>query len=255
MNLVHVKAPSSSDKSTDLYVNMSNSLIRSAQSLSLHEKRVISLCMAKLDSVRLSDGRYKFKLSALEFADEFGLDLAEAYKELKSVGDKLIKRIASSVEILPRGRKIEHKWVWVSSVKYFHGEGYVELAFSHEMTPHLFLLRKEFTTYKLKYAASLRSIYSWRLFEMLMQFKSTGILRISVAEFCIAMEAPASCISDFGQLRRRIIDPSTKELHHKNNFLVNYEAIKNGGRKVNILEFTFKKNPQQSFDLEDVKEI
>lgn len=245
MDLVFAKIPEDTP-GVDLHVNMSNSLVRSAQGLTLPEKRVISLCMAKLDSVRLDDGRYKFKLSALEFASEFGLDQNTAYDQLKNVGDHLLKRVARSVVQLPKGRVREHRWVWVSGVTYHHGDGYIELAFSHEMTPHLFLLRKEFTSYKLKHAASLRSVYSWRLFELLMQFKSTGLLRISVDEFCTVIEAPPSCIKDFGQLRRRVIEPAVLELAEKDSLIVEWSPLKNGGRKVNSLEFTFTKNQQNS---------
>lgn len=229
-----------------LNVNMSNQLVRMAHGLSLPEKRVVSICMAKLDSLRAESGRYKFKVSAEEFAKEFDLDSVTAYEQLKAVGDKLLDRKARTVEKTPRGEK-ERKWVWVSGVTYHHGEGWVELAFSPEMTPHLVELSKEFTSYKLKHAVALRSVYSWRLFELLMQFKKTGMLRITVDDFCFAMEAPPSCVKDFGQLRRRVIDPAITELVLKNSLVIEYQAIKNGGRKVSGLEFKFHINPQASF--------
>ncbi len=230
----------------ELHVNMSNALVRAAQGLSLPEKRVVSLCMAKLDSVRLDSGRYKFKISALEFAQEYDLDTATAYEQLKAVGDHLMERTARTVIETPRGKK-ERKWVWVSGVTYHHGEGWIELGFSPEMTPHLTLLRKEFTSYKLKHAVALRSVYSWRLFELVMQFKKTGLLRISVDDFCMAMEAPPSCVKDFGQLRRRIIEPAVTELINKNNLVIEWKATKNGGRKIAGLEFIFSPNPQSTF--------
>ena len=57
--------------------------------------------------------------------------------------------------------------MWVSGVTYHHGEGWIELGFSPEMTPHLVELSREFTSYKLKHTVALRSVYSWRLFELL----------------------------------------------------------------------------------------
>jgi plasmid replication initiation protein len=231
---------------SELHVNMSNDLVRAAHGLSLPEKRVISLCMAKLDSVRLDNGRYKFRLSAVEFAKEFDLDTSTAYDQLKAVGDHLMRRVARSIIKLPKGKTKEQKWVWVSGVTYHNGEGWVELGFSHEMTPHLFLLRKEFTSYKLKHAVALRSVYSWRLLELLMQYKSTGLLRISVEDFCHAIEAPPSCVKDFGQLRRRVIEPAVSELMSKDSLLIEWTQTKNGGRKVSGLEFKFSPNPQNS---------
>lgn len=229
-----------------LNVNMSNQLVRMAHGLSLPEKRVVSVCMAKLDSLRAEAGRYKFKISANEFAKEFDLDDVTAYEQLKAVGDKLLDRKARTIEKTPRGEK-ERKWVWVSGVTYHHGEGWIELAFSPEMTPHLVELSKEFTSYKLRHTVALRSVYSWRLFELLMQFKKTGVLRITVDDFCFAMEAPPSCVKDFGQLRRRVIDPAVAELGLKNSLVIEYTATKNGGRKVSGLEFKFYINPQAAF--------
>jgi len=245
MELIHAKVALDAP-TIERHVNMSNVLVRAAQGLSLPEKRVVSLCMAKLDSVRLDSGRYKFKISAQEFATEFNLDAATAYEQLKGVGDHLMERTARIVMETPRGKK-EKKWVWVSGVTYHHGEGWVELGFSPEMTPHLTLLRKEFTSYKLKHAVALRSLYSWRLLELLMQFKSTGLLRISFDDFCASMEAPPSCVKDYAQLRRRIIEPAVTELKNKNNLILEWKAQKNGGRKITGLEFKFAPNPQNVF--------
>lgn len=230
----------------DLHVNISNQLTRMHQGLTFPEKRVISMCLAKLDSLNLEAGRYKYRVSATEFSKEFDIDVATAYAQLKAVGDKLLDRKARMIKETPRGIQ-EEKFVWVSGVKYHHGEGWVELGFSPEMTPHLIDLRREYTSYKLRHTLSLRSMYSWRLFELLMQFKKTGKLRISLEDFCFAMEAPPSCLKDFGQLRRRVIDTAVEELIAKNNLLISYEAKRNGGRKVSSLEFIFSINPQASF--------
>ncbi|MFL9903313.1 replication initiation protein [Paraburkholderia fungorum] len=57
-------------------------------------------------------------------------------------------------------------------------------------------------------------------------------------------EAPPSCLKDFGQLRRRVIDPAVAELTGKDGLLIEWKPTKNGGRKVTGLEFTFQPNPQ-----------
>jgi len=77
-----------------------------------------------------------------------------------------------------------------------------------------------------------------------MQYKSTRLLRISVDDFCHAIEAPPSCEKDFGQLRRRVIQPAVDELIAKDSILVEWQATKHGGRKVTGLEFKFSPNPQ-----------
>ena len=48
---------------------------------------------------------------------------------------------------------------------------------------------------------------------------------------------------NFGELRRRIIEPAVKELIAKNNLLIEWTPTK-AGRRVTGLEFKFKPNPQ-----------
>jgi plasmid replication initiation protein len=62
------------------------------------------------------------------------------------------------------------------------------------------------------------------------------------------MEAPPSCLNDFGQLKRRIIEPAVKELREKDNLEIEWVPVK-AGRKVSALCFTFRPNPQGSLDV------
>jgi plasmid replication initiation protein len=96
------------------------------------------------------------------------------------------------------------------------------------MTPHLTLLRQQFTSYKLKQASALRSIYSWRLFELLMQFKTTGVLHIDIDEFFQAMEPPEKYHANFKDLRKRIIEPAVAELKAKDGMEIEWTPKKQG---------------------------
>ena len=220
-----------------LRVNISNQLVRMAHGLTLSEKRVIAMCLARLDSTKQERGRYSFELRAMDFAQQFDLTDNAAYMQLKEVGDRLLHRIAQEVIQTPKGRLIR-KWQWVSLAEYQDGLGLVRLTFNDQMTPHLVMLKKEFTSYRLSQASALRSLYSWRVFELLMQFKRTGLLRISVEDFCHAVEAPATAQSNFGELRRRIIEPAVAELTAKNGLQISWSATK-AGKKVSCLEFNF----------------
>jgi plasmid replication initiation protein len=226
----------------DEEIRVSNALIRGAHSLSLSEKRVVYICLSKLQEDCLIDGRYKFRLTAKEFSETFEIDLDTAYTQLKSA-KRLMKKVARTIEETPEGKK-EQIFVWVSGVTYHHGEGWVEIGFSHEMTPHLFEIKLSngFTRYYLKQTSALRSVYAWRLFELMMQFKSSGLLKIGIEDFYYAMEAPLSCKKDFFNLKKRIIEPAVNELREKNNMQIVWEYKKKDSRKVTGLEFRFNKN-------------
>lgn len=143
-------------------VNMSNALINAAHSLTLSEKRIMSCAVAKLDSVRAPrHGECPtIRLSAAEYAETFSVTKDTAYDELQSAADNLFQRCIRIIENTWKGPK-EFKFRWVGGVKYHNGEGWVELGFWHEVVPHLMMLRKNFTSYKLAQASGLRSVYSW----------------------------------------------------------------------------------------------
>ena len=231
-------------------VSMSNKVARAAQGLTLVEKRIIALGMAKTDSVPAKDlmlaGRegWKIRFSAAEYAESYDVSLDAAYQQMKAAGDHFLKRIVRRVELDHRGRQIEHKSNWLSGTTYHHGEGWVEIRFSHEVAPHLLGLRIKFTSYKLKQASALRSVYAWRLFECLQSWKQKGIWSPTIEEFNHAMETPESCLANFVMMRRRVLDPALKELTEKNNLIINLE-LKKSGRKVTDLVFKFNKNPQE----------
>ena len=226
-------------------VNMSNDLVTAAHGLTLGEKRVVMSCVAQLDSLRLDSGRYKVKISAIDFATTFKIEPKTAYEQLKSVTARLYERSIKRVVDTSRGKKIiTHRWV--SSVTYHEGEGWIELGFSHEASPHLVALRGCHTSYKLEQACALRSVYSWRLLEILMQFKKTGLVRTPIENFYHAMEVPETYRKNFKDLRNRVIEPAVKELQEKDNWVIEWKGTKRGGRKITGLEFKFKPNLQQS---------
>lgn len=242
----------------DRWVSMSNAIVRSAQGLSLPEKQIIMLAVSKLDSRKFhgKDNLPRVRLSASEMVEAYGIDQSDAYKYLKKAGYHLYERSLVFREQSPSraksGRKsgdMVMRCRWIGSQKYHDGEGWIEMVFWPEIVPHLTALKNRFTEYQMKQVASLRSTYSWRLLEVLMQFAGSekrtlnGTVSIEIEDFHHAMEAAPSQRSNFGELRRRIIEPAIKELTEKDDWLIDWKPIKRG-RKVAQLQFRFARNPQ-----------
>lgn len=249
MKIQHVHKLDAEQPLAELQINMSNALTRSAHGLSLSEKRIVAACIAKTDQMPnmaqvRQRGAWLVRLSAADYAQTFGIDLDTAYDQLKSASENLFSRYIRTTRKTRKGIE-EYKFRWVGGVRYHKGEGWVELDWWHEVVPHLFGLRKEFTSYKLKQASALRSAYSWRLFEVLQSWQRTGRYQPSIEDFCRAMDVPEGYTKDFTDIRRRVIDPAVKELIQKNNMLITWET-QNAGRKVIGLDFKFQPNPQQS---------
>ena len=233
------------------WVTMSNALTRAAHGLTLAEKRVIAWAVATLDSRQvLEPGEVPTtRISALDYAKEFGVDADTAYTQLQAAAKSLFSRSVTFYEPAHKrkGKALQPTKVqmhWVGEAKYQAGEGWVELAWWPKLLPHLTGLRKQFTSYQLQQANALRSVYSWRLLELLTRFQSTGVAEYTIEDFATSMEATPKQQADFAKLRTKMIEPAVKELTEKDGWLIQWEAIK-AGRKVKAIRFTFMRNPDK----------
>ena len=234
-------------------VTMSRALAQSAHGLTLNEARVMMLAARCIDPRKspyayAKDGYVKVRVTADEFAqiadmdgDEDGATPYAAYKGLKAACDKLFDRRATWRE----GKKII-KLAWVWKATYHEGEGWAEVCFSPDMTPHLFMLGSKFVRYRLEMARGLRSTYSVNLLRLLMTQKDTGFLAITLDDFKHAMEVPISY--QYKDIKRRVLSVAIKELAEKADLLIQFQELKKG-RSVQSLRFTFIQDPQGRLDV------
>jgi len=237
--------PSLSDALSDHLISKSNSLVRASYKLSLQEQRLILAAISKLDSrklgIRPGHDQSHVRITAAEFAETFGISTKNAYDELRSATNDLFERKITEID-----GKQTTKLRWVSKVRYHDGEGWADLTFAQDILPYLTLLRKQFTSYKLKQVAGLRSVYSIRIFELCAQFAETGLLRISLADLITSLDLPYTRYID---IVRRVIQPAVDELRVKSNLEIIWRPIKDG-RAVKTIEFQFHEAAQQKLELE-----
>lgn len=234
----------------DRWITMTNALTRAGHGLTLAEKRLVMMAASGLDSPKnpIFGQEVSSKITAAEYVESFGVDANTAYDQLQSSAKNLYNR---SINFFEAAHKRNGKPItpaktvmrWVYKVQYHKGEGWIQLFWSPPILQHLTGIKRQFTSYQLKQTSALRSIYSWRLLELLMKYKATGRADYTIEDFCASMDAPPSLVKDFGQIKRRIIEPAIKELTVKDGWLIDWQPIK-AGRKVKALHFTFRKNPQ-----------
>jgi plasmid replication initiation protein len=238
----------------DNRVTLSNALVRAAQTLTLTEKRLVSAAISKLDSAK-DDRSYLEKcdgvgipftrITASEYAEAFDVSMVAAYEGLKDASKQLQKR---SIYFYDEQHRTHVHMCWVGEARYHDNEGWVELHWWPRVIKHLKGLKKNFTSYKLASASGLRSIYSWRLLELLQQFQHTGELNLTMDEFAHAMEATPKQLQNFANLRRKMIEPAIAELMSKDDWIIVWEAVK-AGRKVKALRFRFSRSGQRNLGI------
>jgi len=233
-----------------LRVTMSNALTRAGHGLSLAEKRIVMAAVAQLDSrAPYRPGEIvRTRVTAAQYAETYGVEPHTAYEALAEAAERLYRRSITFYEpVHTRGRKTAGATVvhmrWVGEARYQQGEGWIELAWWPPVLQHLIGLRRQFTTYQLQQASALRSIYSWRLLELLTKYESTGFAEYDITDLAISMDAPPSIRKDFGQMRRRILEPSIKELVEKDGWQITMSAVRQG-RRVTAVRLLFRRDPQ-----------
>ena len=159
-----------------------------------------------------------------------GLDRSNAYRDMKSAVEKLYNR---SIKI--DGEDSEMRWIYRK--EYVKNEGKITLYFSPEIIPYLSQLSEKFTAYKLKYVAQFKSSYSIRLYEILVQWASTGEREVKVdwLREIFQVEDKYKTIKDF---KKYIIDPSVADINDHSNIWVKYGQRKSG-RTITHFQFQF----------------
>lgn len=207
-------------------VTLSHELTRAVYSLSLNEKRILLKGAALLDTYGEPDQMIEINVS--DCADFYSMEKKGAYRALSVAADKLWDRTL----LLKDGTRMR----WVISSKY--NDGSIFLKFHPDLNPHLLDLQEKFTRYLLTRAASFKLMYTWRLFELIMQFKHTGFFKIELNEFKEILDIPKYYSSDFSRIRLKVIEPAIKEIREKDGLNVIWKPLKRG-RSVVALEFKF----------------
>lgn len=223
----------------ELLVTKCNHLVEASYKLTLDEQRLLYLTMCQLDPMKPIPKDNYFEIKSEDFCEVFGTDRRLVYDQMKNASNELAERW-----IRTHDARCHSKIRWVFGVKYHDGEGRVTLGFSPPIIPYLTMLKKQFTSLKISQIAQLKSVYSIRLLEFVMQFKSTGKFVISLEKFRDRLGLKNE-YSEFFNLRLRVIEPAITELSKKSDIHIEWKAVRGKGRKVTGLEFTIKNLPAQ----------
>lgn len=222
----------------NLTVYKANEVVEAGYKLTLNEQRVILACIAQVNSAEKLLATDEFELSAKDFAQLFSISEDRAYSELQGIAKTLYQRsvtLHNPDPKRPKLKKIETRWI--SSIGYMPEEGKITLCFSQKMLPYLSELKGQFTRYKIEHIGNMTSVYAIRLYELLMQWKTTGVREIEVGwlkkQFRIEDLYP-----DMHNLKKRVIDPAIKDINAHSNYQVSWEQRKTG-RRVTHFIFTF----------------
>jgi plasmid replication initiation protein len=225
-------------------ITKSNRLIEARYHLKLHEQRVI---LASISVINPKSDHFPetVTITALDMMKIYGIDQSDAYKQLQKMS--LFLRSSRNAVTLKDTDTLLHECVWVSRSKYYKKEGRLELSFSPDIKKYLTNLKQQFTTYDLKCIAELGSIYSIRLYELMVQFASTSRRSISVKELREVLMIPDNTYKLFSDFRKKVIEGSVRELSVKSNMDI-HVTYKKTGKKITSIHFFFEQKAQQNLE-------
>jgi plasmid replication initiation protein len=174
-------------------------------------------------------------LSAQDYAAEFGVPQNLVYGILKSAVDHLLKTSYSIVDV---ATDEIIKINVCAQANYKKSHGIINIEFTPNIMPHIAGLSKKFTMYHLSDLAGFDSIYTTRLYELLMQWKTTGFLKIKVSKLRFALGCTKT-LKLYGDFKRYAINHAVAEINSQFDIELKFEEIRKG-RPVDEITFTFK---------------
>lgn len=219
-----------------------NALITAHYDMSASEQDIFSLVLAQLKEEDGPEQLYHVSINELEELSKKQIN----YQHARRTTQKLQTRLCTFVK--ENGNLLDV--TMISDAEYIKGEGYIEIGLSPKLRPYLFNLKTNFTRYQLRMFGALRSKYSKRMYKMLSQFKSTGIMRISVAELKTRLKlldpktGKEAFAKNWTEFVNKVLDVAKEEVNESTDLRCSYEAHKTG-RKFTHLEFKIARVPME----------
>jgi len=227
-----------------------NRIITASYHLSLMEQRVLLSVISKIDSRGVMNADLRYEISISEIATLFEVDKDSIYTQVKGAIDKLYNR-----SLVLTDNKHD-RFRWISRKTYIENEARVLITFTNEIRPFLSELKNNFTKYKIKHTANFKSSYSIRLYELINQFLSKGIIEIPINDI-VELWGLKGKYANTTEIRRNTVEKAINEINEYTNLMVAC-SNKKQGREIVAFVFTFKEkvelSPQEKKRLKVIEE-
>ena len=224
---------------TDLVVK-TNQLNSAVQNLSLPELRIIQLAIVDArETGKGLDTKTPLRIDAMRYAQAFDTTRQNAYILMKQSEETLFNRRFTYFD----REKKPIKSRWLQDVRYLDDEGAIEVCFTRlvvECITRLDGAEQFFTQYMLSQTANLSSVYSVRLYELLIQWKTavkTPVFELSL--FRGQMGLNDDEYKDMSNFKKRVLDLAINEINEKTDLTVSYTQEKRG-RTISGFKFTVR---------------
>jgi len=213
----------------------SNELNEARYKLTTLEQKIILSVVAKIQPDDIDFKIYRLYVTDLiALLDIHGNNL---YRDIKRITKGLRKK---EIAILETESNSELVTGWFSSVRYFHGKGYIEFRFDPGLKPYLLQLKERFVSYHLKNIIQLKSSYSIRLYELLKQYEKIGYREFELENLKKILGIAENEYELYSHFKSRVLFPAQQEIPEKTDLNFSFDEIKEG-RSVAHIKFNIYK--------------
>lgn len=210
----------------------------------LNDYRLFSLILSKVVKFDKSDKtnfiRCFYQIHTItprEFSEIFDVPINHCYGILKESGESLFQK-----EIIIKDTKVR-----ILDKKTYNEEKHcLEIGLSLRIIDYLDVSIKYVKT-RLYQIAKFKSLYSIRLYELIMSFRSLGKCSISVERLRFFLGVGENKLKAYKDFKQRALTPAINEVNKVCNFGIK-RAEKKEGKKVAIINFTYKKSKSKELD-------
>ena len=229
----------------DLVVK-TNRLNTATQNLSLSEIRLMQLAI--VDARETGKGLSTDKpltISASRYAEAFNVTRQTAYEAILKAEKTLFDRRFSFLDT--DNRMVKSRWV--QRVKYLDDEASIEVILTFDVVNEVTRIdgyEQFFTQYLLEQTATLKSAYSVRLYELLVQWKTARKTPVfDIEEFREQFGVNSTDYERVYDFKKNVLDVAVKEINEKTDIQTSYDQVKRG-RKIIGFKFVIKEKPKKT---------
>ena len=246
------------EKTKDISISKSNTLIEAGFDLTLAEHDLMTLAINKLH--KQATGNHEVFITAQEFAVANKISDSHAYQQLKATADKLMERHLkfplyidldkkqnkepNAVCVVPpkhgRYETVPTKHNWLQSVGYMESNGFIYLLFTD---PIRFLIDKtgdSYTTYNFTNTIEMTTFGGKRLYEMVCKWKDLGKTKMMYIDEWKDFFGVSSKYEKVFEFKRWVLLPAIAEVNSQGDFRISLKQEK-VGRSITHFQILIKK--------------
>ena len=219
-----------------------NALVSASYYLSLAEQRLILLGIVEARNNQSQDNEFIIHVNS--YINAFGVDDSTAYLTIKEACKRLRGRYFT-YDRLVNGSIEEVESNWIQSIAYATNSSYVKIKFTEAVMPLITNLEKHFTSYQIEQVKDLTSIYSIRLYELLISWKKTKKVELLLADLRLKLGIEPNEYKAMNNFKAKVLDLAVSQINQHTDITVKYEQVKQG-RTITGFTFTFKQKPSKA---------